>query len=126
MVGALQDFLFAEGKRLAPAEGNQTFEDYGDFQEGTRAHALGIFLEPMLPIVVRIQLALLQESQHLSRVVRTNYGSQSDGFSVRLRNLHSQTARSNANHEVPFRSAVHNAITNLLNYAHPVIRSYQT
>ena len=80
ILGALQHFLFAEGKRLAPAERNEALEDYGYFQEGTRAHALGIFFEPVLPVVVRIQLALLQESQHLGRIVGSNDCSQSDRF----------------------------------------------
>src|SRR6185437_5575667 len=46
---ALEHFLFAERERLAAAEGNETFENDGDFEEGTGAHALGIFLEAMFP-----------------------------------------------------------------------------
>src|SRR5271157_6458164 len=55
VLGALQHFLFSEGQRFAAAEGNEALENNGHFQKRTRAHALGILLETMFPIVMRIQ-----------------------------------------------------------------------
>ncbi len=34
VLGAFEHFLFAEGEGLASAEGNETLEDDGDFEEG--------------------------------------------------------------------------------------------
>src|SRR5260370_24907614 len=48
---AFQHFLFAEGERLAAAEGNETLEDDSDFEEGPGAETLRILLEAVHPVV---------------------------------------------------------------------------
>jgi hypothetical protein len=66
ILGALEHFLFAEGERLAATERNQALEDYSDFEEGSGAHALRIFLKAMFPIVMGVEFTLLEESQNLA------------------------------------------------------------
>src|SRR5258708_4213287 len=60
---AFQHFLFAEGKRLAAAEGNETLEDDGDFEEGPGAHSLRILFEAVFPVVVRVEFAGFKKTQ---------------------------------------------------------------
>lgn len=79
---AFEHFLFAEGEGLAAAERNETLEDDGDFEEGTGAHALGVFLEAVLPVVVRIEFALFEEAKDFDGFRGTNHGAKANGFSV--------------------------------------------
>src|SRR6202171_6291048 len=79
---AFEHFLFAEGEGLAAAEGNETLEDDGDFEEGTGAHALGVFLEAVFPVVVRVELALFKEAKDFCGFRVTNHGTKANGFSV--------------------------------------------
>src|SRR5690349_15871740 len=72
VLGALQHFLFTEGEGLAAAEGNEALEDGGDFNQRSRAHALGVLLEAVLPVRMRVQFALFQEAQDLIGFIRAN------------------------------------------------------
>src|SRR5262249_33896596 len=72
VLGSLQHFLFTEGEGLAAAEGNEALEDGGDFNQRSRAHALGILLEAMLPVRMRVKFALFEEAQDLVGFVRAN------------------------------------------------------
>jgi hypothetical protein len=119
---AFQHFLFAEGERLAPAEGNQTLEDDGDFEEGPGAHALRILLEAVLPVVMRVEFSGLEEAQDFSGFRGANDGTQANGCCVGLRDHDAQSAGNNANHEVTFGSAVQDSVADLFNNAHTVIR----
>src|SRR5689334_601326 len=58
VLGALEHFLFAEGEGLAAAEGNEALEDAGNFNERPCAHALGVLLEAVLPVRMRVEFAL--------------------------------------------------------------------
>lgn len=122
VLGALEHFLFAEGEGLAAAEGNETLEDDGDFEEGPGAHALGVFLEAVLPIVVRVELAGFEEAKDFGGFCGTNNGTKANSHGVRLRNHDAQAAGNNANHEVTFGPAVQDTVIDLLNNAHTVIR----
>src|SRR5258706_15878362 len=51
-LGSLEHFLFSEGERLCPAQGNQTFENRGYFDQRAGPHPFRIFLESVLPIVM--------------------------------------------------------------------------
>src|SRR5208337_109350 len=106
----------AEGKRLAAAEGHQAFQNDSHFQEGTRAHALGILFEAVLPVMVRIELASLEEAQHLAGINRADDRSQTNCWRVRRRNHNAQAAGDDTNHEVTFGSAVQDAVTDLFYY----------
>jgi hypothetical protein len=119
---AFQHFLFAEGEGLAPAEGNQTLEDDGDFEEGPGAHALRILLEAVLPVVMRVEFSRFEEAQDFGGFRGANDGTQANGGSVGLRDHDTQSAGNNANHEVTFGSAVQNSVADLFNNAHTVIR----
>ncbi len=77
---AFEHFLFAEGEGLAAAEGNEALEDDGDFEEGTGAHALGVFLEAVLPVVVRVEFALFEEAKDFDGFRGTNHGTKANGF----------------------------------------------
>jgi len=119
---AFEHFLFAEGKRLAAAEGNETLEDDGDFEEGPGAHALGVLLEAVLPVVVRVEFAGFEEAEDFGGFRGSNNGTKANGDGVGLRDHDTQTAGNNANHEVTFGSAVQDAVADLFNNAHTVIR----
>jgi hypothetical protein len=119
---AFEHFLLAEGKGLAAAEGNETLEDDGDFEEGPGAHALRVFLEAVFPVVMRVEFAGFEEAQDFGRFCGTNNGTKANGGGVGLRDHDTQTAGNNADHEVTFGSAVQNSVTDLLNNAHTVIR----
>src|SRR5260370_10362287 len=110
---AFEHFLFAEGERLAAAEGNEALEDDGDFEEGPGAHALRVFLEAVLPIVMRVEFALFEEPQNFAGFHRTNNGTKADGHGVGLRDHDTQAAGNNADHEVTFGSTVQNSVTDL-------------
>src|SRR5258708_40376459 len=69
---AFQHFLFAEGKRLAAAEGNETLEDDGDFEEGPGAHSLRILFEAVFPVGMRVEFAGFVEPQDFLVFSRTN------------------------------------------------------
>ena len=103
---AFEHFLFAEGERLAAAEGNETLEDDGHFEERSGAHALGILFEAVLPVVVRVQFALLEETKDFGGFRGTNDRTKANSHGVGLRDHDSQTAGNNANHEVTFGSTV--------------------
>ncbi len=79
---AFQHFLFAEGERLAAAEGNETLEDDGDFEESSGAHALGILFEAVLPVVMRVELAGFEEAQDFGGFRGTNNGTKANGHGV--------------------------------------------
>ena len=119
---AFQHFLFAEGEGLAAAEGNETLEDDGDFEEGPGAHALGVLFEAVLPVVMRVKFAFFEEAQDFGGFRRTNNGTKANGHRVGLRNHDAQATGNNANHEVTFGSAVQDSVADLLNNAHTVIR----
>jgi hypothetical protein len=119
---AFEHFLFAEGEWLAAAEGNETLEDDGDFEEGPGAHALGVLFEAVLPVVMRVEFAFFEEAQDFGGFRRTNNGTKANGHRVGLRNHDAQAAGNNANHEVTFGSAVQDSVADLLNNAHTVIR----
>src|SRR6516165_4416696 len=78
ILGAFQHFLLAEGEGFAPAEGYEALKDYGYFEERTRAHALGVLLESMFPVVVRVEFSFFEKTQHLRRVVGTYYRSEAN------------------------------------------------
>jgi hypothetical protein len=122
VLGALEHFLFAEGERFAAAEGNQALEDDGDFEESTRAHALGVLFEAVLPVVVRIEFAGFEEAEDFGRFVGTNDRSKTNGNCVGLRDHDAQAAGNNANHEVTFGFSVQDSVADLFNNAHTVIR----
>ena len=121
ILGALEHFLFAEGERLAATERYEALEDYSDFEEGSGAHALGVFLEAMFPVVMGVELALLEEAQNLARLRGTNYGTKAHGHGVRLRHHNAQATGNNSNHEVTFRPAIQNAVTDLLDNTNAVV-----
>src|SRR5713226_2285852 len=79
---AFEHFLFAEGERLAAAEGNQTLEDDGDFEEGPGAHALGVFLEAVFPVVMRVEFARFEKAQDFAGFRGTNDGTKANGHGV--------------------------------------------
>jgi hypothetical protein len=121
---AFEHFLFAEGKRLAAAEGNETLEDDGDFEKGPGAHALRILFEAVLPVVMRVEFAGFEETEDFRRLRGADDGTKANGCCVGLRDHDAQTAGNNADHEVTFGSAVQDAVTDLFNNAHTVIRIY--
>jgi len=121
---AFEHFLFAEGKRLAAAEGNETLEDDGDFEERPGAHALRILFEAVLPVVMRVEFAGFEEAEDFRRLRGADDGAKANGGCVGLRDHDAQTAGNNADHEVTFGSAVQDAVTDLFNNAHTVIRIY--
>src|SRR5712692_946680 len=79
---AFEHFLFAEGEWLAAAEGNETLEDDGDFEEGPGAHALGVFLEAVLPVVMRVEFTCFEEAQDFGGFRGTNNGTKANGRCV--------------------------------------------
>src|SRR5262249_37742734 len=103
-------------------EGDQTLEDYGDFEEGTRSHSFGVLFETVLPIVMRVQLALFQEPEHFRSVDRADDRPQPHGACVRLRHHDSQSAGDYADHVVTFRPAVQYPVTDLFDYSNAVVR----
>ena len=82
ILGALEHFLFAEGEGFAAAEGNETLENDGYFEEGTGAHAFGVLFEAVLPVVMRIEFAFFEEAQNLGGLGGTNYGTKTNGECV--------------------------------------------
>ncbi len=119
---AFQHFLFAEGERFAAAEGNETLEDDGDFEEGPGAHALGVFLEAVFPVVMRVEFAGFEKAQDFAGFRGTNNGTKANSHGVGLRDHDTQAAGNNADHEVTFGSAVQDSVADLFNNAHTVIR----
>ena len=79
---AFEHFLFAEGERLAAAEGNETLEDDGDFEEGASAHALRVFLEAVFPVVMRIKFAGFEKAQDFAGLRGTNNGTKANSHCV--------------------------------------------
>jgi len=73
ILGAFQHFLLAEGEGFAPAEGYEALKDYSYLEERTRAHALGVLLESMFPVVVRVEFSFFEKTQHLRRVVASAF-----------------------------------------------------
>src|SRR5438105_1692254 len=107
---------------VAAAEGNETLEDDSNFEEGPGAHTLRVFLEAVLPVVMRVKFAGFEKAQDFAGFRRTNDGTKANGRRVRLRNHNTQAAGNNADHEVTFGSAVQNSVTDLFNNAHTMIR----
>ena len=79
---AFEHFLFAEGEGLAAAEGNEALEDDGDFEEGPGAHALRVFLEAVLPVVVRVEFAGFEEAKDFGGFRGTNHGTKANSHRV--------------------------------------------
>src|SRR5215467_10652959 len=119
---ALQHFLFAEGEGLAAAEGNEALKDGGDFNQRSRAHALGILLEAMLPVRMRVQFALFEEAQDLVGFIRANHRPEAHRACVGLRDHYAQAAGNNADHVVTLGSTIQDTIIDLLHYAHTMVR----
>src|SRR5216683_3891749 len=119
---AFEHFLFAEGERFAAAEGDQTLEDDGDFEEGTGTHSFGIFLEAVFPVVVRVELAFFEEAKDFACVGGADDGTKTNRRRVRLRDHNPQTADNNADHVIPFGSTVQHPVTDLFDYSNAVVR----
>ena len=118
---AFEHFLFAEGERLAAAEGNETLQDDGDFEERPGAHALGVLFEAVLPVMMRVEFALFEEAKNFGGFGGTNDGTKANSHGVGLRDHDAQATGNNADHEVTFGSAVQDSVADLLNNAHTVI-----
>ena len=82
VLGAFEHFLFAEGERFAAAEGNETLEDDGDFEERPGAHALRILFEAVLPVVMRVEFAGFEEAKDFGGFRGTNDGTKANGHCV--------------------------------------------
>ncbi len=106
VLGAFEHFLFAKGEGLVAAEGNETLEDDGDFEEVPGAHALRVFLEAVFPVVMRVEFAGFEKAQDLAGFRGTNNGTKAYGRGVGLWNHHTQAAGNNADHEVTFGSTI--------------------
>ena len=119
---ALEHFLFAEGKRLGAAERNEALQDDGDFEERTGAHALGILFEAVFPVVMRVELASLEEAKDFGGVIGTNDSAKANCQRVGLRNHYAKAAGNNANHEVTFGSTVEKSVADLFYNANAVVR----
>src|SRR5260370_14502205 len=113
VLGAFEHFLFAEGERLVAAEGNETLEDDGDFEEGPGAHALGVLFEAVLPVVMRVEFAPLEEAKDFAGFNGTNNRAKANGHGVGLRDHNTQATENNADHEVTFGSAVYESVAYL-------------
>src|ERR1700682_6752937 len=75
---AFEHLLFAGGGGLAAAEGNETLEDDGDFEEGPGAHALGVLFEAVLPVVMRVEFAGFEEAKNFAGFRGTNDGTKAN------------------------------------------------
>ncbi len=122
ILGALEHFLFAEGEGLAAAEGDEAFENNSHFQERTRAHALGVLLETMFPVMMRIELASLEEAEHLDGIVGANDRTKTNSRSVGGRNHNAQAAGDDTNHEITFGTTVEYAVTYLFYNPYAMVR----
>src|SRR5215471_2580443 len=78
----------------------------------------------MLPIMVGIELAPLQKTQHLACLHLTNHRSQTHCVGVRLRHHHPQPAGNDANHEIAFCPSVQNSVADLVHHPDAVVRIY--
>ena len=76
----------------------------------------------MLPIVVAIQLAALQKTQHFARIVRFHYRAQSDAQCVGLGHHHAEAARYDTNHVIAFCFSVQDSVIDLLDGPNAVVR----
>src|SRR2546426_8566449 len=119
---AFEHFLFAEGERLAATQGNEALEDDGDFEEGSGAHALGVLFEAVLPVVMRVKFALFEETKDFGGFSGADDGTKANGHRIRLWNHDTQAAGNNADHVIALGSAVQDAVIDLLNNAHTMIR----
>src|SRR5712691_12910180 len=88
--GSLEHFLFAEGERLCAAKGNQTLQYGGYFDQRAGPHPFGVFLEPVLPVVMRIRFSFFQETKNLECFSIANYRPQANGNRVACGNHYLQ------------------------------------
>jgi len=56
----------------------------------------------VLPVVMRVEFALFEETKNFGGLNGTNDGTKANGFRVGLRDHDAQAAGNNANHEVTF------------------------
>ena len=119
---AFQHFLFAEGERLAAAQGNEALQDHGNFEEGSGAHALGILFEAVLPVVMRVEFAFFEKTKDFGGFIGTNDGTKANSRGVGLRDHDAQAAGNNTDHVITLGSAVQDAVIDLLKNAHTMIR----
>src|ERR1700683_4388262 len=121
---AFEHLLFTERKRLGAAEGDEAFQNCGHFHQRTGPHAIRIFLEAMLPVMVRSRAALLEKSKDGCCLSVTDDRAQANAIDVGLRNHYFQTARSDFQHVIPLRSAVQVAVTYLFDDPYAMVRIY--
>jgi hypothetical protein len=76
----------------------------------------------VLPVVVRVEFALFEETKDFGGFRIANDGTKTYGHCVGLRNHDAQTTGNNADHEVTFGSTIQDTVIDLLNNAHTVIR----
>src|SRR2546425_6070118 len=76
----------------------------------------------MLPIMMRVELALFEEAHDLLGFTRANHRTQTHSRGIALRHHHLQTTRNYAQHVILFSPAVQHSVTNLLDQPNTVVR----
>lgn len=73
IAGALEHFLFAEGKRLGLVQRDQVLQHSGDFEQGAGAHAVGILFEAVFPVGVAVAVGKGEKVQNLLHFAVSNH-----------------------------------------------------
>src|SRR5260370_6141972 len=103
------------------AESDEALQNCGHLDERPGSHALRVFLEAMLPVMMRIELALLEINQNFRSIAVSNDWTKPDRLSIGTRNHHFEGVRSDSQHVVGFGSPVEHSVTDLFNDAYAVI-----
>src|SRR5262249_34062902 len=125
VLGTLQHLLFAEGEWLGLVKQQQAFHYAGYFQKRTGTHLVGVFLEPVLPVVIwDIAFAVHEVIDDLDDVVAANQAAETDGSYVTKWNFNFKTAGLNFEGVELLNTSANCPAANLFYNSNPVIRIY--
>src|SRR5260370_41691427 len=97
------------------AERDEALQTCGPFDERRGSHGLRVFLEAMLPVMMRIELALLEINQNFRSIAVSKAWTKPDRLSIGTRNHHFEGVRSDSQHVVAFGSPVEHSVTAVFN-----------
>jgi len=121
IAGALQHFLLPERKWLRLVERDQALQHACHFDQGTSAHAVRVFFEPVFPVAAPVCLAQRQKIDHLLDLAVPDHSSKADASRVIARDHDLQAAGLDVEQIEPFDRSANGSAADLLDDSYSMV-----
>jgi len=124
VLGPLVHLLLTEREALALGDEPQVLEHFGDVGETAGLHLVEVLLVPPLPILVRVDVAVLENIQESADFPRMAERTQTDQIKVGFRHHHFGVVGEETEMKVELLHSVHVAWLDLLDHAYAMVGVY--